>query len=156
MLPSADPNQNRYELSRYQFENGVNQKGIAYKRTPENNVGSARALTDLMEMIFKGEVVDQNACNSMLEILLKQQLNDRIPRDLPVGTPVAHKTGSFLGVRNDTGIIYINEKSHVVVTVLSYSNEGDIKKDKQSQKLIRDEIDKIIGEIAFLAYDQFI
>ena len=42
-------------------------------------------MTRLVEMIFKGEVLDRAACDAMLEILLKQQLNDRLPRFLAGG-----------------------------------------------------------------------
>jgi beta-lactamase class A len=66
----------------------------------------------------------------MLEILLKQQLNDRLPRFLPAGTKVAHKTGTFSGVRNDTGIIYAGEQSHVALTVFARWDYDAIRSDR--------------------------
>jgi beta-lactamase class A len=44
----------------------------------------------------------------MLNLLLSQKLNERIPALLPPGVPVAHKTGTMPGdgVHNDAGIIF--------------------------------------------------
>ena len=44
----------------------------------------------------------------MRRILLQQQLNERMPRFLPPGVPVAHKTGTMPGprtIRNDAGLL---------------------------------------------------
>ena len=155
MLPSADPAQDRYELARYRQKHGVDRSGFAFQLIPENNVGSPRDLTRLMEMIFKGEAASREACDAMLEILLKQQLNDRLPRSLPVGTRVAHKTGSFEGVRNDTGIIYVNESSHIAITTLARWNEAAYLKDVAQQRERGGKIDGLMGNIALAAYQEF-
>lgn len=38
-------------------------------------------------------------------LLRDQQINDRLPRGLPIGTPIAHKTGDRTGWAHDAGII---------------------------------------------------
>jgi beta-lactamase class A len=48
-----------------------------------------------------------------------QQLNDRLPRHLPAGFRLAHKTGELRGVRHDAGIIYPPSGAPVVVAVLT-------------------------------------
>jgi beta-lactamase class A len=50
--------------------------------------------------------VSADACERMLAIMRKQQFDNRIPRLLPAGTPVANKTGTITGVAHDVGIIY--------------------------------------------------
>lgn len=42
----------------------------------------------------------------MRSLLLAETRNQRIPERLPLGTPVAHKTGDLLGVSNDAGVVY--------------------------------------------------
>ena len=74
-----------------------------------------------MTLIYKGEIVDRAACDEMLTILSHQQADDRVPRYLPWYT-VYHKTGTMRGLRNDSGIIYCNENSHVAFTVFSFDN----------------------------------
>ncbi len=93
----------------------------AFSRGKDNNVSSAADMTRLMAMIFKGEVVDRAACNEMLTILSHQQHNGRVPRYLPWYT-VYHKTGTMRGLRNDSGVIYCNENSHVAFSVFSFDS----------------------------------
>jgi beta-lactamase class A len=90
-----------------------------FSRDKDNNVSSAADMTRLVAMIYKGEVVDRAACDEMLSILSHQQYNSRVPRYLPWYT-VCHKTGTMRGLRNDSGIIYCNENSHVAFTIFSF------------------------------------
>ena len=43
---------------------------------------------------------------AMRGLLLAETRNQRIPERLPLGTPVAHKTGDLVGVSNDAGVVY--------------------------------------------------
>jgi hypothetical protein len=42
----------------------------------------------------------------MVDLLLAQRVNDRLPAHLPPGTRVAHKTGNLDGIVHDVGIVY--------------------------------------------------
>ncbi len=106
-------------------------------------------------MIFKRELLTPEACSAMLDILLKQQLNDRLPRFLPDGTRVAHKTGSFSGVRNDCGIIYVSDSSHVAVTTLSTWDHRAVQGDPIAEWKRMIEIDTALGMIGLAAYESF-
>ncbi|MCL4561709.1 MAG: class A beta-lactamase-related serine hydrolase [Chloroflexi bacterium] len=155
MLPNADPAQDRQALARWQEEHGVNRSGRAYQLGPENNVSTPGEFTRLMEMIFKAEILDRAACDGVLEILLKQQLNDRLPRFLPQGTRVAHKTGTISGVRNDSGIIYINDSSHVIVTTFCSWDYDSVRKDRRKSWERFAQLDSAMGEIGLAAYENF-
>ena len=72
----------------------------------QNNT-SARDCALLLRAIYRGECVSPEASREMEALLLGQKLNDRLPRDLPAGTPVGHKTGDLIGLcRADVGIVY--------------------------------------------------
>jgi beta-lactamase class A len=71
-----------------------------------NNTTTARALAQLLEAIARGEAVDQEASNEMIEILKRQKFNEGIPAGVPTGTPVAHKTGEITKGHNDAAIVY--------------------------------------------------
>lgn len=97
---------------------------FSYSGGLDNNAGMPRDLVRLIEIIFRAELLDRASCDAMLEILLKQQLNERFPRYLPDGTRCARKTGSFVGVRNDAGILYAGDhadevRAHVAFAILS-------------------------------------
>ena len=155
MLPSADPNQDTFALAKWEAEHGVRRDGFCYSLGADNNVGTPRELTRLVEMIFKAELLDRSACDAILDIMLKQQLNDRLPRFLPNGTRVAHKTGSFSGIRNDCAIIYVNDHSHVAVTTFTTWDHAACrgKPLEEWQRVI--EIDTALGIIGLAAYEAF-
>lgn len=73
------------------------------------------------EKLYKGELVTKKKSSAMLELLKKQQLNDRLPKYLPQQTVIAHKTGELGFLTHDGGIIY-GKKSDYIIVVLSESN----------------------------------
>ena len=106
-------------------------------------------------MIFGGQLVDRAACDEMLAILLKQQLNDRLPRFLPPGTRVAHKTGTLHGFRNDAGIIYVSDDAHVAVTVFSEWDQRAVSHDPVAERERIHEVDSAFGRIGRLIFDHY-
>jgi beta-lactamase class A len=57
--------------------------------------------------LARGEVVSASASRNMLDLLARQQINDRIPAGLPADGlwKVAHKTGNWTGSLADSGVI---------------------------------------------------
>ncbi len=151
LLPSGDPTQDMLALATAPR----NRDGRCFSLGADNDVGTPAALTDLLVRIWRGEIVSRAACDSMLEILLKQQLNDRLPRYLPPGTRCAHKTGTLPGIRNDSGIIYAGDNSHVAVTVFSRWNDESVNDDPVASKERPVAIDSAVGHIGRLLYDAF-
>jgi beta-lactamase class A len=110
-------------------------------------------MTELLRKIYAGETSDSEWSDFALDILLHQHLNARIPRLLPQGTLVAHKTGTIGLVRNDAGIIYVSDDSHVVLSVFVL---WDLPQDDPVATLKRTfEVETAMGEISLLAYDAF-
>ena len=151
LLPSADPTQDMLALATAPR----NRTGRSYSLGPDNDVGTPAALTELLARIWRGELVSRAACNAMLDILLKQQLNDRLPRYLPPGTRCAHKTGTLPGIRNDSGIIYAGGTSHVAVTLFSRWDDDAVADDPIANKETPIAIDSAFGRIGRLLYDTF-
>jgi beta-lactamase class A len=79
-----------------------------------NNVSTPREMGRLLEAIERRTALDEASCAAMLDIMKRQKIDDRIPLHLPPGTPVAHKTGSLRGVRNDVGIVYAPDGPYVI------------------------------------------
>ncbi len=155
MLPTGDPDQDRAELARWIATAGVRRDGFAFSTGPDNNVGTPREVARLMEMIFEEAVVDGPSCQAMLDILLQQQLNERFPRYLPAGTRVAHKTGSFAGIRNDAGILYIADDSHVAFALLSTWDQEAVRGDHQAEADAITALDQTFGTIGLAVYEAF-
>lgn len=156
LLPNADPTQDIYELSKEEAGNDGPPRGtFVYALTPENNVGTPRDLTNLMQLIFEGQTPDRETSDGILEVLLQQQLNDRLPRLLPSGTRVAHKTGTLSGIRNGSGVIYASDTSHIAITVFTRWDDAAVWNDARGSYQRAFEIDAAIGEIALLAYEHY-
>lgn len=106
---------------------------------------SPRAMADLLIKIQKGEAASPDSCKKMIGILKEQEFNQRIPRYLPPGTPVAHKTGTIGFTTNDAGIIEIN-KQHVVLAVFTLKSNLDVSMDSS---------ESTIAKIGRAVYDYF-
>jgi beta-lactamase class A len=68
--------------------------------------------------------VEEESSQLMLDVLAGQTVTNRLPRDLPAGTVVAHKTGNWTDANHDTGIVYGPDATYVIA-VLSRSPGAD-------------------------------
>lgn len=91
--------------------NGTQPSGVTNEgRKPENakwgtGRSSPREMVTLLEMLYRGDLVNRSASNEMLAILKRQQLHSGIGRDTPDLT-IASKSGALDHLRSDVGIIY--------------------------------------------------
>lgn len=104
------------------------------------NAIAACDVASLLKGISERTVENPGDCDTMIEILKRQQYNDKIPRYLPKEATVAHKTGEVSGVTHDAGIVF-GPNGHFVIVCLS-------------QNLDNVEVgNDAIGKVAKWAYD---
>lgn len=84
-----------------------------------NNVATARDLSILLGAIQDGRPEIGSHSREMLDILLAQEFNERIPAGLPAGTKVAHKTGDITAHWHDAAIVYPAGRKPYVLVVLT-------------------------------------
>jgi len=82
------------------------------------NLTSPRDMAGLLQGLISRTVLDEENCEKALNIMKRQQIRDRIPRYLPIGTQVAHKTGEIAGIRHDIGVVF-TEKGPYVFSAMS-------------------------------------
>jgi beta-lactamase class A len=80
---------------------------------------SALDMLHLSELIAQGKAVSPSASADMLHLMLRQRVNDRLPRLLSDDVQVAHKTGNLPGVVNDVGILYGTNSTVAVAALVS-------------------------------------
>lgn len=108
---------------------------------------TAKEVVRLLELIETGKVVSPEACKEMLGHLKACDDNEKMTRDLPRGTVVAHKTGSVDASKTDAGIIY-TKGGPVAVCVLTDANED--------RRWVADNSAQVLmGKIAREVYDHF-
>lgn len=88
------------------------------------NVTTPADIARLFRLLLLGQVVSPEASREMLDLLARQEINDRLPAALPDGTWVAHKTGNLDTVVHDAGVIKA-PGGPVVVVVLSDEVEDE-------------------------------
>lgn len=89
----------RSKLRRKMFDVEAAQRGM-------DNVATAREMAGLLLRLVRGELADRATSDTVLAVLEQTQDDANIPRYLPAGTRVAHKTGSLDGVRNDAAVVW--------------------------------------------------
>lgn len=99
-----------------------------------NNSTTAHDLGMLLAAIERGRAASRASCDSMRQVLLRQEFHDEIPAGLPPGTPVAHKTGWITGTLHDAAIVYPKGRGPYVLVVLTRK----IPEEKVAQALIAD------------------
>ncbi len=152
---AAAPDRLLTNLNQRREKPPTNRAGRAFSSGSDNNVSTPREMTRLLAMIFRGEVVGRAACDEMLHILLQQQLNARLPLFLPYGIPFAHKTGTLHGIRNDAGILYAGEDSHVALTVFSRWDTAAFADDPVAEWECIQKIDRAFGLIGKAVYEHY-
>lgn len=84
-----------------------------------DNFISADDMASILCRIYHGELVDKEASDLMLNILLRQQQTGRLQLYLPEEIQVAHKCGDLDLLENDGGIIYLPGHPFVLVVLTS-------------------------------------
>ncbi len=108
-------------------------------RGPWNKI-TARDIALLIQGLAERTIENPGDCDCMIDIMKRQQYNQKLPRYLPKEAICAHKTGEVRSVTHDVGIIQGPKANFVIVCL--------------SQKLEDTDLgNKVIGKIAKWAYD---
>ncbi len=96
---------------------------ILPERSKQFGLGSttAREMLQLLEQLARQQLVSPAASQAMLEHLQACDDRSKIPRFLPAGTKVAHKTGSVSQSRCDAGLIDLPE-GQIAICILTTEN----------------------------------
>lgn len=90
------------QFNRAYFDSEKEKRGI-------NNYFVPWEIGNLLEKIYNRTLVSKEASKMIEDILLKQQINSKICGYLPMGFPVAHKTGEEENKTHDVGIVFAKE-----------------------------------------------
>ena len=89
------------------------------------NIATPREMMTLLENIYRGKVLDKVMTDDFFKVLSTNK-NSWIPRDLPADVKIANKPGALEGVRNDSGIIFVEGRPYVICVMTAFlRNERD-------------------------------
>ncbi len=95
----------------------------AFRR--ENVTSTAADMARFLEMVVLQAAVSREASREMLDLMLAQQVRDRLPALLPPSTKVAHKTGDLPEVTHDVGIVYPPQPTYVIAVLSDRGGESE-------------------------------
>lgn len=87
---------------------------------------STNEMMGLLIMIARHQVVNDAACDAMVAILVGQRHNSLLPKELPKGLAIAHKTGTLHDTLNDVGIVYLNGAPYVFCAFTTHMADLDV------------------------------
>ena len=70
-----------------------------------------------LKLIYQEKLINKEASQLMLDILLRQQQGERLQRYLPSDIKIAHKCGDLDNLENDGGIIWLGDRAYILVVL---------------------------------------
>lgn len=139
-------------MNQYLQEQGYSHTGVHHTLSPsksvsmgdgQSNMTSVGDCGKLLERIYRGECVSEEASDKMLNLLLGQQTDWKIPAGVPEEIQVANKSGETDTCQHDIAIVY-GPKTTYILCIMS-DNLPD--EDTGIQK---------IQELSSLVYEYFL
>ena len=83
------------------------------------NISTPREMMTLLEQIYRGKVLNKEMTEGFLKMLSTHKAS-YITRDLPDGVRTANKPGELEAVRNDSGIVFAQDRPYVICVMTTY------------------------------------
>src|SRR5438874_5774678 len=115
---------------------------IAAARRGDENVSTPQEMARLLEMIYKGKALNKELTDQLIKQLKTLKKDSYLSYELPTGVDIADKPGSLEGVRNDSGIIFAQNRPFAISVMTAYDRD-----EKAAERAI--------GEVALEAYHYF-
>lgn len=80
-------------------------------------------IESFLNRLHSGELLNNPNTDHLIDLLLRQQINDRLPLAIPSATVIAHKTGDVYNYIHDAGIIYTDDGDYSFVMMSSQWGE---------------------------------
>ena len=106
-----------------------------------NNFTTSDDFSHILELMYKGENVNEAYSGVMLDILKRQQVRGRLDLYLPEEVVIAHKTGDLDNLEHDGGIVYLPDGEYIICVLTN-----EVKTNKEGRE--------IIGEISKMVFDE--
>jgi beta-lactamase class A len=83
------------------------------------NISTPAEMMALLEDLYRGKVLNKELTDDFFKILSTHK-GSFIPRDLPEGLKIANKPGELEGVRNDSGLVFVENRPYVICAMTTY------------------------------------
>jgi beta-lactamase class A len=83
------------------------------------NVSTPNEMLGLLEALYRGQILNQGMTADFFKVLSTHK-ESFIPRDLPDDLKIANKPGELEGVRNDSGVIFVDKRPYILCVMTAY------------------------------------
>jgi beta-lactamase class A len=83
------------------------------------NISTPQDMLTLLEKIYQGKLFNKEMTADFFKMLSTHK-NSFIPRDLPDGLQIANKPGELEAVRNDSGIVFLQNRPYIICVMTTY------------------------------------
>jgi beta-lactamase class A len=83
------------------------------------NVSTPGEMMALLDNLYRGKVLNREMTDEFFKMLSTHK-ESSIPRDLPDGLKIANKPGALEGVRNDSGLVFVENRPYVICVMTTY------------------------------------
>jgi beta-lactamase class A len=108
---------------------------------------SPKEMVQILERLYRGELVSAEASHEMIEVLKRQQYHDGIARDLNGKVDIASKSGALDALRSDVGIVYVKQGPIAMAITVDGLPEADWSNDNAGNLLIAGLSKIVLGEL---------
>lgn len=125
-VPAVDRTPARVSALVQSSSSEANADAIARFAAEPKDAASALALAELLDRLWRGELLSATATRLVLARLRNSAIETRIVAGVPPGTPVWHKTGTYgPAAIHDTGIVELPDGTHLALAVLVRQSRRD-------------------------------
>jgi len=83
------------------------------------NVSTPSDMMSLLQALYRGEILNKEMTDDFFKVLSTHK-DSWIPRDLPEDLKIANKPGALEGVRNDSGVIFVEKRPYILCVMTTY------------------------------------
>jgi beta-lactamase class A len=83
------------------------------------NIATPAEMMALLENLYREKVLNREMTVDFFKMLSTHK-ESSIPRDLPDGLKIANKPGALEGVRNDSGVVFVENRPYVICVMTTY------------------------------------
>ena len=84
------------------------------------NISTPDEMASLLDGLYRGKVLNKPLTDDFFKMLSTKKMDAWIARDLPEDLKVADKPGSLEGVRNDCGIVFLENRPYILCLMSTY------------------------------------
>ena len=83
------------------------------------NVSTPNEMMNLLQALYRGQILNKEMTDDFFKVLSTHK-DSWIPRNLPDDLKIADKPGALEGVRNDSGVIFVDKRPYVLCVMTTY------------------------------------